>query len=722
MPEDLLADLNPRQREAVTHPGGPLLVVAGAGTGKTKVVTRRIAWQVSQGVSPSSILALTFTNKAAGEMAARVNALVPGQGVWLSTFHSLGARILRAHAERLGYSPEFTIYDQGDRHSLLKQVLKELELDAEQYAPSAVGDRISQAKDSLKTPEEMSEDSPDPISEAAARAYRLYQKRLKAQNAMDFDDLLMNLHLLWAGHPDVLEAYRSRFTQLLVDEYQDTNRVQYLLVRMLADRHRNLCATGDPDQSIYTWRGADLRNILDFTRDFPEAVTVRLEQNYRSTRTILAAASAMIARNRLRIERGLWTSNEAGDRIPVWVCADERDEADRIASEALRLRESGTAWGDQAVLYRQNAQSRSLEQSMLRLGIPHQIVGATAFYDRREVKDAIAYAVLALNPKADVAFQRIVNVPPRGIGKTTLVRLASEASRSNEAMVTVCARAGRIPEVPRRSAAAATDLAALLAELQALPASPVAETLRRILERTAYLKHLGTLEPGEARERTANVLELVNAASEYDAEHPEGTLLGFLEGVALLADADTRRDDSDGVTLMTLHAAKGLEFPQVFISGLEEGLLPHAMSASSDEELEEERRLLYVGLTRARRRVVLSWAQARTTYGQYQTSRPSRFLDEIPPETLEKPPPAPAFPSRSRGWGDDTVFEPPPPGFDDAPVPLAQGDLVRHPSFGEGRIEEITGRDARARVRVRFRTGGVKTLILGFANLEKAAE
>ena len=351
---DLLNDLNPPQREAVTHPGGPLLVVAGAGTGKTKVITRRIAWQVAQGVSASSILALTFTNKAAGEMAQRVNALVPGFGVWLSTFHSLGARVLRAHGDRLGYASEFTIYDQGDKHSLIKSLMKELGLDTEQHSPAAVGDRISRAKDSLLSPEAFAEQGvgQDPLAETAARVYRAYQKRLLAQNAMDFDDLLMNLHRLWTEHPDVLENYRGRFTQVLVDEYQDTNRVQYLLVLLLASLHRNLCVTGDPDQSIYSWRGADLRNILDFAKDFPEAVTVRLEQNYRSTRTILAAASSMIRQNRQRIDRELWTENPQGDKIAVWTCADERDEADRIAAEAIRLHHTGTRWSEIAVLYR----------------------------------------------------------------------------------------------------------------------------------------------------------------------------------------------------------------------------------------------------------------------------------------------------------------------------------------------------------------------------------
>ncbi len=733
---DLLSDLNPRQREAVTHPGGPLLVVAGAGTGKTKVVTRRIAWQVAQGVSPNSILALTFTNKAAGEMAERVNALVPGYGVWLSTFHSMGARVLRAHGDRLGYAPEFTIYDQGDKHTLIKGLMKEMGLDTEQHSPASVGDRISRAKDLLLSPEAFAEQAQgqDPMAETAIRVYGAYQKRLLAQNAMDFDDLLMNLHRLWTDHPDVLETYRGRFTQVLVDEYQDTNRVQYLLVLLLASQHRNLCVTGDPDQSIYSWRGADLRNILDFAKDFPEAVTVRLEQNYRSTRTILAAASSMIRQNRQRIERDLWTENAQGERIAVWTCADERDEADRIAAEAIRLHQAGTPWSGIAVLYRQNAHSRALEQAMLRLQLPHQVVGATAFYQRREVKDALAYAILAVNPKADVALNRIVNVPPRGLGKTSLAHLTAEASRTEAPLVQVFSRAGGIPGVTRRAAEAAQGLGRLLGELHALPARPVADALKRILEMTGYLKHLGTLEPTEARERTANVLELVSAAAEYDEDHPEdGTLQGFLESVALLADADTREDGDEAISLMTLHAAKGLEFPQVFIAGLEDGLLPHAMSKSSPDDLEEERRLLYVGLTRAMKRAVLTWAQGRVTYGQYQAGRPSPFLDELPAETLDGypvpaayiPPPSPAR-GRWRSLDDAPVFDPPPADFDDSVTRdltgLARGDLVRHPSFGEGRVEELSGAGANARVRVRFRSGGVKTLILGFANMEKVKE
>ncbi len=741
--QDLLSDLNPSQREAVTHPGGPLLVVAGAGTGKTKVITRRIAWQVGQGVFPASILAITFTNKAAGEMAQRVNALVPGRGVWLSTFHSMGARVLRIHADRLGYAPEFTIYDQGDRYSLLKQVLKDLELDPAQFTPSMMGERISRAKDSLIGPEAFSEESAgDPVSDAAAKTYRLYQKRLLAQNAMDFDDLLMNLHLLWTEHPDVLTAYRERFTQVLVDEYQDTNRVQYQLVLLLAGQHRNLCATGDPDQSIYTWRGADLRNILDFQKDFPEAKVVRLEQNYRSTKTILAAASAMIRRNKLRIERGLWTENDPGERISVWTCADERDEADRIAAQTERLHSAGIAWSGMAVLYRQNALSRSLEQAMLRLRIPHQVVGATAFYDRKEIKDALAYAVLAVNPKADVALQRVVNVPPRGIGKTTLTHLVSEANRSGEPMVSVFARANGIPGLAKRSAEAAQILARLLGDLQALAgeSKSVSSTLRKILEATGYLKYLGGLEPSEARERSANVLELVSAAAEYDTDHPEdGSLLGFLESVALLSDADTHEEDQDTVSLMTLHAAKGLEFPHVFLAGLEDGLLPHAMSKSGDEDLEEERRLFYVGLTRAMKHVVITWAQGRVTYGQYQVGRPSPFLDELPGEALDGYPPKPQdLPAPSYGilprrgsWGkpnrdEEAVFEAPPKDFDDEMPAVGTGlladDRVRHPTFGEGRVEAISGSGRDARVRVRFKAAGVKTLILGYANLEKVAE
>ncbi|HLN18161.1 MAG TPA: UvrD-helicase domain-containing protein [Acidimicrobiales bacterium] len=634
-PEDLLADLNPPQREAVTHRGGPLLVVAGAGSGKTRVLTRRVAHLLATGdAAPWEILAITFTNKAADEMRRRVVELVGERAkrMWVSTFHSACLRMLRSHASRLGYHPGFTVYDDTDSRRLVELVLNELGLDTKRFPPRSVAAVISQAKSELIDFESfrgraLTED--DVFGRRIAEVYADYQGRLLAANAMDFDDLLMVAVNLLGACDDVRQAYQARFTNIMVDEYQDTNRAQNELVLLLGRDHGNVCVVGDSDQSIYKWRGADITNILDFERAFPGATTVVLEQNYRSTQTILDAANAVISHNLERRPKRLFTEDEPGEKLVRYRAEDEHDEAGFVASEIVRLRaDEQLSWADSAIFYRTNAQSRVFEEEFYRTGIPYKVVGGIRFYDRREVKDLLAYVRLLGNPNDEVSARRVVNVPKRGIGATSVARLAAWALTEKVSFADAVAHAEEAG-LSGKALRGAEQFSALLSELRTLAERlPPAELVQEVADRTGYLAELLAEHTHEADGRIETVAELVSVASEYD------DLSEFLETVALVSDADELDDDGTKVSLMTLHTAKGLEFPAVFLVGLEDGIFPHFRTLGEPVELEEERRLCYVGITRARRFLYLSHAWTRTLWGMTQHNIPSRFLAELPEELV----------------------------------------------------------------------------------------
>jgi DNA helicase-2/ATP-dependent DNA helicase PcrA len=646
--DPLLANLTDAQREAVTHDRGPLLVVAGAGTGKTRVVTRRVAYRIACGTPADRILTCTFTNKAAGEMRERIETLVPaGRPMWICTFHALGARILRRHADRIGYERSFTILDSDDQLRAVRESLAQLELDPAPFPPRALAEKIRAAKQAATLPEDLPVSDGSFSEEIFRKVYRIYDRMLQANRAMDFEDLLLRLYLLFRLDAGVLQRYQEQFRYIGVDEYQDTNRLQYLLIGQLAAPHRNLFVTGDPDQSIYSWRGADIRNILDFQSDFPEARIVKLERNYRSTRTILAAASGLIRRNRQRIERGLETEGEEGTPIELLHASDERDEARGIARRIRRMTEEGRALGDIAVFYRINALSRALEQVLRQEGIPYRLVGSVEFYGRQEIKDLLAYLGVLANPRNDLALWRILNVPPRGIGAASRERLKHFARERELPLLEALGQAEQIPRIPPRAAARMRLLRETLEGLRSALPEPVAVTLRVLVSKTGYEEYLRELGDGSAHDRLDNVGELLNAAAEYDQSAPDASLIAFLEQTALVSDTDELRRQADWpahgpsagdaqasrVTLMTFHAAKGLEFPVVFLTAMEEGIFPLARTTEEGQE-EEERRLCYVGITRARQKLFLSMARMRRHQGRCLPSLPSRFIGEIPPEVF----------------------------------------------------------------------------------------
>ena len=633
-----LSTLNPQQRIAVENTEGPLLVLAGAGSGKTRVLTYRVAHLMEKGVPAWKILAITFTNKAAKEMAERVQALTgeAGSEAWISTFHACCARILRRDIEKLGYKRQFAIYDEDDRMSVIKAVLKELNLGDKEYPPKAVKAAISDAKNRMLSPDEWLRDAGDDFrNRKYYEAYRLYERTLKGNNALDFDDLLVKTLELLAEQPPVLEYYQNRFDYILVDEYQDTNRAQYELVRLLTGKKRNLCVVGDDDQSIYGWRGADIRNILDFEKDFPDAKVVKLEQNYRSTGNILDAANQVIAHNAGRKEKALWTEADAGDKIRLYCAQDERDEAAWVCRQIEGWQKSGGGAGDAAILYRANAQSRVLEEALVRSGIPYRVYGGVKFYERKEVKDLIAYLRLLVNPADDVAFRRVVNEPRRGIGDSTVDALADYAAGEDTSLI-MAAMSVEETELGARAKTAIQKFTALMEELSlACETLPPDELLRRVIDATGYEEQYKKVENEENESRLENIAELETAVKEYVAREPEGGLSGFLENVALVTDLDGMDESVQAVTLMTLHSAKGLEFNLVCMTGMEDGVFPTSRALFDNEKLEEERRLCYVGITRARKRLCMSWAQTRALYGSRQVSMRSRFVDEIPQRLIE---------------------------------------------------------------------------------------
>jgi ATP-dependent DNA helicase UvrD/PcrA len=713
--EHLLDDLNPAQREAVVAGDGPLLVLAGAGSGKTRVIAYRIAWQlVQQGLSPRNLLAVTFTNKAAGEMKRRVEALLAPAGIrppLIATFHSVCVRILRQHGTHVGLPPHFTIYDEDDRLALVKECMKEGELADRSFTPSAAVHRISYLKNQMTAVSEALRDARGPWEKKAALVYSRYEKRLRETGAVDFDDLLLLVVRLLAETPEVLAWYRGLWRSVLVDEYQDTNRAQYRIIRLLTQEHRNICVVGDSDQSIYKWRGADIRNILDFEDDFPGTKVVRLEQNYRSTRCILAVAAGVIAHNVQRKDKTLWTENAAGEPVRVYRAWDEHEEASFVAQSILGLRGEGVPWDSMAVFYRTNAQSRVLEDALRRARVPYAIVGGVRFYERKEIKDTLAYLRLTVNPADDVAFRRAIGAPARGIGQATLARLDEEAARQSRPLLAVAAEPPA--DVRGKPGRTLQDFAGLIARLagQRRDLAPPA-FIDLVLDQTGYRDALRQERSPEAEGRLENLEELIAAAEDFTHVEAEPTLEGFLDGVALVSDIDELKDAEARVTLMTLHSAKGLEFPAVFMTGLEEGVFPHARSMNDPDEIEEERRLCYVGVTRAKERVVLSWALHRRIHG-YGVGEPSRFLREMPEDQL-----LPLNAGRVQEPSAPAVavlrYEP-----EEASWPIKVGARVRHARFGEGLVVGVERDGGDTIVTVGFASVGRKRLSLQYAQLEE---
>ena len=631
------SDLTPSQWDAVDHFEGPLLVLAGPGSGKTRVITRRIARLIERGVPAGQILAITFTNKAAREMDARVQALMPGSEVWVSTFHRFCARLLRRYASTVGLQPNYTILDTTDQKAILKKVLVDLDIDPAHYSLNSIAHRISQAKNQMQSADSMLQAVQSSqagfFDKIVSRIYAGYQQSLASSNAVDFDDLLLHVCVILMENPEIRAELDDRYRFILVDEYQDTNLVQYRIITALSQNNPHLCATGDPDQSIYRWRGAEIANILRFEADFPSARVVRLEQNYRSTKAILEIADRLIGHNIHRKSKALFTDNPEGDPVELLVFADEVEEANGIARTIRRLvHEQQHRWSDFAVFYRVNSLSRGIETALARQAIPCQVAAGVAFFERAEVKDLLAYLRLIFNPSDQTAFLRAVNTPPRGIGKTTQVRLAQWAQQSKCSLLEAAATADQIPGLARRSATALLKFARLIADLSAPADGGVAELLKSLILRTGFVEGLKESHDELDQQRLANISELVSAASQYDQEHPQDpSLEGFLEGTSLVADVDSVDQQAGKVTLMTLHAAKGLEFPVAFVVGVEQNLIPHqrAVNEGSVHELEEERRLLFVGMTRAEQRLFLTLTQARTVFGTRTPTIPSLFLQEM---------------------------------------------------------------------------------------------
>ncbi len=717
----ILEGLNPEQRQAVQATEGPLLVLAGAGSGKTRVLTHRIAYLIGAcGIPSESILAVTFTNKAAGEMRERVEKLLGPEAsqVWLSTFHSLCVRILRREIGHLGLSRGFAIYDKGDAHTLVKEAMRRSGLDPKQEEPRRVEWRIDQWKNAGIGPAEACDEAVDFEARRAAEIYVVYQRLLVDANALDFGDLLLRTVDLFDRFPEVLAHYRRRWQYVMVDEYQDTNRVQYRLVRQLAAEHGNLCVVGDVDQSIYGWRGADIRNILDFESDYPEATVVRLERNYRSTHAILAGASGVVENNLERRERNLVAEREGGDPIVVHAAPGDRDEAQWVVRQILSSqRAEGRPLGSFAIFYRTNAQSRLFEDELLKYNLPHVVVGGVRFYERAEVKDALAWLRFLVNPADAVSLRRIVARPARGIGKGTLER-ADAIARERGVSQLEGLRAFASGASGRAASSAASFLELVDALAAELPRCGVGEALARVLDRSGYLAALEREGGPESESRLENLRELLRAGEDFgranaglpDEDRSEVEL--FLDQVALVADVDfyDRRDEC--VSLMTVHTAKGLEFPVVFVAGLEEGIFPHAGAIRDERGIEEERRLCYVAMTRAQDRLFLTWARERHRFGSRSYGTPSRFLSEIPREALGG---AAAVASEDAAEGRSLDYS---YGQDDAPPGLEVGLRVRHPIFGPGTILAVSGAGANQKLRVRFERAGVKTLLLRFANLE----
>lgn len=725
--------LNDRQCEAVKHTEGPLLITAGAGSGKTKVLTCRIAHLLELGVAPYRILAITFTNKAAKEMKERVTNLVGAQAdsIWLSTFHSFCAKLLRFEIDGFhGYTRNFTIYDSSDQLVLVKDCLKKLNLDDKQFTPRSVLGTISSAKNVLMDAKAFAAKASDFYEQKVADVYALYQEKLRENNAVDFDDLLFLAVRLLQENEEVREKYQSRFQYILVDEYQDTNHAQYALAKILAARWRNICVVGDADQSIYAWRGADIRNIIDFTRDYPDAVSIKLEQNYRSTKTILHAANAVIDNNESRPKKTLWTENPTGNKIIHYQAQTEHDEADYIAGVIYNRHEiSHEPYGDMAILFRTNAQSRVLEEKLMRYAIPYTMVGGTKFYDRKEIKDVLAYLRLLYNPEDSLSLTRIINVPKRNIGATTMEHVAAYAEAQGISLFEALSSTDEIP-VTKRAKASLENFAAMIFDLlNDIEGKDVLSLIETVIKQTGYgdmLDKEAEHDPqGESRKE--NVGEFLSVAKDYMDSNPEGNLQDFLENVALVSDVDDFESSDSKVTLMTLHAAKGLEFPVVFLTGLDEGLFPHSRTLMDPAQVEEERRLAYVGITRAERQLYVTNAVTRTMYGRISAYMPSCFLAEIPPQFMEDYHRKSAMPqSRTTAVpGKQRVSILTKPVASSLPKKhavtdtFAKGDKVRHKIWGIGTVLDVIGEGPNMQMKIQFPTKGVRQVVVKYAPLEK---
>lgn len=724
--EKLLTGLNEKQKEAVTYGDGPLLIIAGAGSGKTKVLTNRIAHLIEKGVSPYEILAITFTNKAAEEMKNRIAVATSNfttKALWVSTFHSMCNRILRRDIEALGYTTHYNIYDSSDQENLMKKVLKELNIDDKKFTAKAVIYAISILKNNLISPEQANKKAGDYYEETVAKIYKHYQKKLQSVDSLDFDDLMYLTLELFKKKKEVLEYYQNRFKYIFIDEYQDTNYVQYLLSKMLGEKHKNICVVGDPDQSIYGWRGADMGNILNFEKDNPGAKVVFLEQNYRSTEQILAAANAVIKNNSDRKPKDLWTNKKDGDLITCFEAETESEEAVYLAREIERQVRKGYKYQDMAILYRTNAQSRIIEKSLARYGIAYRLFGGLSFFKRKEIKDIIAYLQFLNNPRDQIAFERIINTPKRGIGSTTVdkilnfvaveeVGIEESMNRANEYL-----NSGTTKKVH--------GFLELINEFRSMEGSSLTDLTEAIINKTGYLKELELERTDEARDRIANVKELLSETREFDIHDEEKTLDSFLGNIALYSETDELNDDNR-VTLITLHMAKGLEYKIVFIAGMEEGIFPHFRSLGSSVEMEEERRLCYVGITRGREKVYLTRAYLRNQYGITRGNEMSRFINEIPSSLKDFPHKEQAaakktyerdtFMSRtSTSYGDDgsaVSEEPQLTGF-------RLGDKVFHSKFGEGVIVQIEGEGKDLLLSIAFPNSGIKKLLAMYAPIKK---
>ena len=740
--QKLLDGLNPQQRDAVIHEGAPLLVVAGAGSGKTRVLTRRIAYLLAErGVAPFEVLAITFTNKAAAEMKERVTELVGprAQSMWVSTFHSACVRILRQEANRLGYTNSFTIYDSSDSVRLLTLIIRDLNLDAKQYAPRAVHAMISAAKNELMGPADYVQKTTNHFEEVIAEIFALYQKRLGSANAMDFDDLIGKTVELFQRFPEARSRFRSRFKHILVDEYQDTNHAQYILIRELVGvvgegfPIAELCVVGDADQSIYAFRGANIRNILQFEEDYPSARTIMLEQNYRSTQNILTAANAVISNNEGRKDKNLWSEEGKGEIITGYVAESEHDEADFVVGEIGRLRSDGLSNpGDTAIFYRTNAQSRLFEEIFLRAAIPYKVVGGVRFYERKEVKDFLAYLRVLVNPEDEVSLRRIINTPKRGIGDRALDTIDAHAKAGDISFWKALCSASSAADVPTRSLGSITEFVHLIQSLQTLVEAKTKPSIiaQAVLEQSGLLSELANSHDPQDEGRVENLEELVSVATEYEeSEVEEGeeiSLIGFLEDVSLVADSDQIPDGEDHggvVTMMTLHTAKGLEFPTVFLTGMEEGIFPHSRTLGDKAEIEEERRLAYVGLTRARKRLYVSRAEYRSSWGAPTYNPPSRFLSEIPEDVIAWNETSSEGINVNSSLKPSRTFGPPPRAtgkkVSSTAIILAPGDRVSHDTFGLGKVVAISGEGDRAEATIDFGSVGEKRLLLRYAPVEK---
>jgi DNA helicase II / ATP-dependent DNA helicase PcrA len=745
-----LSGLNPRQRDAVTHGDGPLLVLAGAGSGKTRVITYRIAWLIGErGIAPYNILAVTFTNKAAAEMLGRVEHLVPNIGArpWIGTFHSTSLRMLRRYADRLGFTKSFAVYDTSDQLTLVKRCMRELQMSDEAFPPRAILTRISHAKNELTGPAEYEKTNLDFFGARVAEVYRLYQRKLKEYDAMDFDDLIGNYVRLLQEHEDVRDEIHGRFRHILVDEYQDTNRAQYVLIKALAGARGNIVAVGDEDQSIYRFRGADINNILNFERDFPGAQIVKLEQNYRSTGNILDAATGLVEHNVARKGKKLFTEGGSGDPVRIVTCSTDREEA-QFVLERINAGRSKYKLTDFAVLFRMNAQSRPFEEELLRANIPYSVVGGVKFYERAEIKDVLSYLRLTVRPHDTPSIERVINTPSRGIGDTTVRALDEQATAQGVSLWTIVG--GDLSFLPTRAAKAVREFREIVTDLQAAAGHPLPELFDYLLLRTGYRRMLQESRDLQDESRLQNIEELLSSVREFSEQNAGAQLADYLDSITLMSDLD-RYESQKGITLMTLHAAKGLEFKVVFLAGMEEGILPHSQSRDEEDDIEEERRLCYVGMTRAREQLYCIHSLERRLHGQFREQSPSPFLEEIPEEVKEVMRTGRARPAQPASWRDRPVQQRPqyapqqriastannissffggPVQLDASairaatpaapqPAQLKRGQRVRHAQFGDGTILTMEGDGPDAKLTVYFDRAGSKKFIAKYAKLTR---